>query len=288
MLADLQFPSSQAATKGSNLMKKLSLALIAAVAVPLLSLTVAAHAQNITVVNGKPVPQARFDALINQVVTQGNQPRTPQLEQQVRDEVVLREIFVQEAERNGVQDSADYRQQLEFARETLLLRGLFTAFLKKNPVTDADIQAEYDKAKGQNAAKEYRARHILVDKEDEAKAILAQIKGGASFEALAKQRSKDPGSGQNGGDLDWARAANYVPEFAQALQKLAKGQMTEVPVKTQFGFHIIRVDDVRDPQLPPLDQVKPQIEQSLQQQKLSAYRDELRAKAKTDYKFDTK
>jgi peptidyl-prolyl cis-trans isomerase C len=266
-------------------MNKLSLALAAVAAASALSLAPAAQAQNIAVVNGKAVPKAKYDALLNQVVTQGRQQRTPQLEQQVRDEVVLREIFLQEAEKRGLQGSADYRQQIEFARQQLLIRELFNDYQKKNPVKDADIQAEYEKVKGQNTGKEYRARHILVEKEDDAKALVAQIKGGAKFEDLAKKSSKDPGSAQNGGDLDWAQPTSYVPEFAQALQKLEKGQMTDTPVKTQFGYHIIKLEDLRDPQFPPLDQVKPQIEQRLQQQKLASYRDELRTKAKTDYKF---
>jgi peptidyl-prolyl cis-trans isomerase C len=268
-------------------MNKLSLALAAVAAASALSLAPAAQAQNIAVVNGKAVSKAKYDALLNQVVTQGRQQRTPQLEQQVRDEVVLREIFLQEAEKRGLQGSADYRQQIEFARQQLLIRELFNDYQKKNPVKDADIQAEYEKVKGQNTGKEYRARHILVEKEDDAKALVTQIKGGAKFEDLAKKSSKDPGSAQNGGDLDWAQPTSYVPEFAQALQKLEKGQMTDTPVKTQFGYHIIKLEDLRDPQFPPLDQVKPQIEQRLQQQKLASYRDELRTKAKTDYKFGT-
>jgi peptidyl-prolyl cis-trans isomerase C len=266
-------------------MKTLSSALAAITAAALLFLPMAAHAQNIAVVNGKPVPKERFDNLMEQVISQGKQQRTPQLEQQVRDEVVMREIFAQEAERNRLQENADYKQQIEFARQQLLIRELFVAYSKKNPVTDADIQAEYERVKKENSNKEYRARHILVENEDEAMAIAAQIKGGAKFEDMAQKSSKDPGSAKNGGDLDWSQPGNYVPEFAQALQKLSKGQMTETPVKTQFGYHIIKLDDVRDPQFPALDQVRPQIEQGLQQRRLATYRDELRAKAKTDYKF---
>jgi peptidyl-prolyl cis-trans isomerase C len=157
---------------------------------------------------------------------------------------------------------------------------LFADFQKKNPVTDADIQAEYAKFVAANGGKEYRARHILVEKEDEAKALIADIKKGAKFEDLAKKASKDPGSGANGGDLDWAAAGSYVPEFSGAMVKLDKGQMTDTPVKSQFGFHIIRVDDVREAQLPKLEEVKPQIAQQLQQQKLSGYQESLRAKAK--------
>jgi peptidyl-prolyl cis-trans isomerase C len=252
-----------------------------------LFLPVTAHAQNIATVNGKPVPKERFDALMEQVVAQGKQQRTPQLEQQVRDEVVMREIFVQEAERIRLQDSTDYKQQIEFARQQLLIRELFVEYNKKNPVTDADIKAEYDKVKKENAGNEFRARHILVENEDEATGIVAQIKGGAKFEDIAQKVSKDTGSAKNGGDLDWARPDSYVPEFAAALRKLAKGEITQTPVKTQFGYHIIKLEDTREQQFPALDQVRPQIEQGLQQRRLATYRDALRAKAKTDHKFGT-
>jgi len=256
------------------------LASAAALCLPLL-----AQAQNIAIVNGKPVPKARAEALLAQATKQGGQQRTPELEQQVRDEVVLREMFMQEAERRGMAASAEYKTQMEFARQTILIRELFTDYQKKNPVTAEEIQAEYDKFKGQASGTEYRARHILVEKEDEAKALIAQLKGGAKFEELAKKNSKDTGSGENGGDLDFANPSSYVPEFSQALLKLKKGEMTDVPVKSQFGFHVIKLEDTREAQFPPLEEVRPQIEQRLSQQKMGKFRDDIRAKSKTDYKF---
>ncbi|OIQ68222.1 putative parvulin-type peptidyl-prolyl cis-trans isomerase precursor [mine drainage metagenome] len=149
-------------------------------------------------------------------------------------------------------------------------------------MTDAQVKAEYDKFVAANGGKEYHARHILVEKEADAKAIIAQLKKGAKFEDIAKKSSKDPGSGAKGGDLDWAPASNYVPEFAQALTKLSKGQTTDTPVKTQFGYHIIRLDDVRDAKLPKLDDVKPQISQQLMQQEMAKYQESLRSKAKVE------
>jgi len=258
-----------------------SLALAALLAAPL-----AAQAQNIAIVNGKAVPKSRVESLMNQA-TRAGQPKTPELEQQVRDEVVLREIFMQEAEKRGLAATAEYKQQLEFARQTLLIRELFADFQKKNPVTDAEVQAEYDKFKAQSAGTEYRARHILVEKEDEAKALIAQIKGGARFEDVAKKNSKDPGSGENGGDLDFASPGAYVPEFSQAMVKLKKGEMTDAPVKSQFGWHVIKLEDTREAKFPPLEEVKAQIQQRIGQQKLAEFRDSIRAKAKTDYKFST-
>ncbi|MBC7993559.1 MAG: peptidylprolyl isomerase [Rhizobacter sp.] len=268
-------------------MKKLSLAArtsLLALSVALL-FPLAAQAQNIAIVNGKPVPKARAETLLQQATKQGGQPRTPELEAQVNDEVVLREMFMQEAERRKLTSSPEYKAQMELARQSILIRELFNDYTKKNPIADADIQAEYNKFKAQSSGTEYRARHILVEKEDEAKALIAQIKGGAKFDELAKKSSKDPGSGEKGGDLDWAAADSYVPEFSKALSALKKGDMTDTPVKSQFGYHIIKLEDTREAQFPGLDEVKPQIQQRLGQQRLAKFRDEIKAKAKTDYKF---
>jgi peptidyl-prolyl cis-trans isomerase C len=255
-------------------MKKslLSVALLAAVTLPV-------WAQNIAVVNGKPVPSSRVEALKQQVERSGR-PVTPEIMGQIKEELIAREVFMQEARKRGLDATEDYKNQLELARQSILIRELFADFQKKNPVTDAEIKAEYDKFVAANGGKEYRARHILVEKEDEAQALIAQIKKGGNFEELAKKASKDPGSGANGGDLDWAGAGSYVAEFSAAMVKLDKGQMTDTPVKTQFGYHIIRVDDVRDTKLPSLEEVKPQVAQQLQQQKIAQYQEGLRAKAK--------
>ena len=249
-----------------------------------LMLPLAAAAQNIALVNGKPVPKGRLDTLLAQAQRSGQQV-TPEVQQQARDQVVLREIFAQEAEKRGIGAGVDFRAQMELARQSILIRELFEDYKKKNPVSDEAAKVEYDKFRAQATGVEYRARHILVEKEDEAKALIVQIKGGAKFEDLAKKSSKDPGSGANGGDLDFAKADSYVPEFGEALAKLKKGEMTEVPVKTQFGFHIIRLDDTRDATFPPFEDVKGQLKQRLEQVKMQTFQDELRSKAKTDYKF---
>jgi len=163
-----------------------------------------------------------------------------------------------------------------------LIRELFTQYQKTNPVSDADIKAEYDKFVAGNSGKEYRARHILVEKEEQAKAIIASLKKGGKFEDIAKKQSKDPGSGANGGDLDWANPNSFVKEFSQAMVELKKGQVTDKPVKTQFGFHIIRLDDTRESPVPKFDEVKAQIAQQLQQGKLAEYQQGLREKAKIE------
>ncbi|MFN3830032.1 peptidyl-prolyl cis-trans isomerase C [Tepidimonas ignava] len=238
----------------------------------------AAHAQNLAIVNGKPVPSARLKALEQQVARSGR-PVDDQVRAQLKEEAILREIFMQEAERRGLRASPEVKAQLELATQTVLIRELFADEQRRHPVTDAELRAEYDRI-AQAMGQEYRARHILVDSEDEAKAVLAELAKGAKFEDLARQRSKDKGSGANGGDLDWATPDVFVPEFGQAMAQLGKGQTTAAPVKTQFGWHIIRVDDVRKAQLPDFETVKPQLQQQLQQQKLAKFQDELRAKAK--------
>jgi peptidyl-prolyl cis-trans isomerase C len=249
-------------------MKKQILSALAAAAM-LAAATPAALAQNIAIVNGKAVPKARVEALAQQVARSGR-PVTPEMQGQLKDEVIAREIFMQEAQARGLDATEDYKTQIDLARQAILIRELFADYQKKNPVTDAEIQAEY------------RARHILVEKEDQAKAIIAQLKKGGKFEEIAKKSSKDPGSGANGGALDWASPSSYVKEFSDALVALTKGKTTETPVKSQFGYHIIRLDDIRDAQLPKFDEVKAQIAQQLQQQKMAKYQEELRSKAKVE------
>lgn len=252
-----------------------------AVSALVLSVALPVFAQNVAIVNGKPVPKARVDALAAQLAKSGR-PVGAEMEGQLKEEVIAREVFMQEAQKRGLDASDDFKSQMELARQTLLIRELFADQQKKNPVSDAEIQAEYDKFVSANGGKEYRARHILVEKEDEAKSIIASLKKGGKFEDIAKKQSKDPGSGANGGDLDWANASSYVPEFSQALIKLNKGQTTDAPVKSQFGWHVIRLEDVRQAQLPKLEDVKPQIAEQLQRQKLAKFQEDLRGKAKIE------
>ena len=241
-----------------------------------------AQAQNAAVVNGKPIPQSRVDEFMKMLAAQGR-PDDAETRALVRDELIARELFTQEAEKRGLQKTPAVKTQVDNARQDILIRAMIRDYMEKNPVTDAEIEAEYKKviADTKAAGKEYKARHILVENEDDATKIIAELKGGASFEELAKQ-SKDPGSGANGGDLGWNTPATFVSEFGEAMAGLGKGQMTDKPIKTQFGYHIIRLEDIREAQLPPFDQVKPQIAQQLQQQKLSKFQDDLRAKAKVE------
>ena len=249
-----------------------------------LLLPLAAQAQNIAIVNGKAVPKSRLTTLMQQASRSG-QPVSPEMEARARDEVVLREIFAQAAEKRGVAGTAEYKAQLELLRQTVLIREMFNDYQKNNPGTEAEAKAEYEKVKAQQSGTEYRARHILVEKEEDAKRLIAEIKAGGKFEDLAKKNSKDPGSAENGGDLDFAKPDSYVPEFGKAMTTLKKGEMTETPVKTQFGYHIIKLEDSREAQFPPFDEVKGQLMQRLAQVKLQQFQDDLRKSAKTDYKF---
>ena len=261
-------------------MKKQLLPSLLAVAV-LGTAAFSASAQNLAIVNGKPVPLERVTALKQQIERSGRQVPA-EMDEQIKEEIIAREIFMQEAAKRGLDASSEYKQQMQLARETILIRELFVDQQKKNPVTDAEIQAEYDKFVAANAGKEYRASHILVESEERAKAIIAEIKGGKKFADIAKKESKDPGSGAQGGDLGWSSPANYVPEFTQAMVGLQKGGMTDTPAQSQFGWHVIRVDDIREAELPPMDDIKPQIAQQLEQQKMMQFQEELRAKAKVE------
>jgi peptidyl-prolyl cis-trans isomerase C len=251
---------------------RLLLAMTAMVALP-------SFAQNVATVNGKPIPAAKVDQVVKQVVAQGKATDSPQLREAIKKDLIGREVLIQEADKQGIGTRPDVKNAIDNARQSIIINAMLADYIKKNPVKDAEIKAEYDKYKAQQGDKEYHARHILVGTEDEAKQIIAKLKGGAKFEDLAKQ-SKDPGSAANGGDLDWAGPGSFVPEFSKAMTSLQKGQITETPVKTQYGYHVIKLEDVRASKFPPLEEVKQQVAESLQQRKLAAFREELMKKAK--------
>jgi peptidyl-prolyl cis-trans isomerase C len=250
---------------------RLLLAMTAMVAAPV-------FAQNVATVNGKAIPSAKVDQMVKQVVAQGKATDSPQLRDMIKKELIGREVLLQEADKQGIGAKADVKAAIDNARQSIIINAMLADYVKKNPVTDAQIKAEYDRYKSQVGDKEYHARHILVATEDEAKAIITKLKGGAKFEELAKG-NKDS-TGANGGDLDWASPASYVPEFSKAMVALQKGAITDTPVKTQFGYHVIKLEDVRPAKIPPMDEVKQQIADSLQQRKLATYRDDLMKKAK--------
>lgn len=237
-----------------------------------------AFAQNAAVVNNKPITKQKVDEFVAALAAQGR-PDSPELRAAVREELIARELFVQEAERKGLSRNIEVQRQLDTARQEIMIRAVIRDYLKANPTKDADLQTEYEKVSKAQSEKEYRARHILVEQEDVAKQIIADLKKGGKFEDLAKQ-SKDTGSAANGGDLDWNVPGTFVKPFADALAKLEKGKFTETPVQSQFGWHVIRLDDTREAKAPPLEQVKPQIQQELERRKIQDMQKALRAKAK--------
>jgi len=241
----------------------------------------AAKPAAIATVNGVPVPQARADYLMQQQLQRGGAD-TEQMRSMVRDELVNREVLMQEAQRAGVAKQADVQTQLEMARQEIIVSAYLRDYARKHPVTDAEVQKEYDKAKAQHGDKEYRARHILVETEDQAKTLIAELKKGGKFDDLASKNSKDTGSAQRGGDLDWNVPATYDKQFSDALVKLEKGKYTDTPVRTRFGFHIIQLDDVRPARFAALAEVKPRIQQMLVQTKIEELVKALRAKAKIE------
>lgn len=234
----------------------------------------------LAVVNGKEIP-ALYGELVKREMAQG-QPDSPQLDARVRESLINLELLSRAALDKGLDKDAQLAALLDIRRKDQLAKAYLEDYVKAHPVSDTEIQAAYDKAKAEPVEPEYRARHILVKTEAEAKKILADLGKKAKFEDLAKKYSKDPGSAKNGGALDWSDRRAYVPEFSDALAALKKGETTKTPVKTQFGYHIIRLDDTRQPELPPLDAVRGEIVKQLQNQRVREAITAARASAKIE------
>jgi peptidyl-prolyl cis-trans isomerase C len=228
-------------------------------------------------VNGKSIPQNRADALIAGQAAQG-QPDSPELRQAIKEELVRREILTQESLKKGFDKKADVQGQIDLARQGVLIGAYLNDYVRSNPISEDQIKKEYEGIKSQMGDKEYKARHILVEKEDDAKAIIEKLKKGEKFDELAKA-SKDPGSKDRGGDLGWANRAAYVKPFSEAMVKLEKGKTTDAPVKSDFGWHVIQLEDTRELKLPAYDEAKPQIAQRLQQALVQGHIGALRSKA---------
>ena len=231
-------------------------------------------------VNGKPVPQNQIDFFMAAQKAQGR-PDSPELRNAVREEVIRREILVQEAKKQGLDKKPDVQTKMDMASQGVLINAYIEGYVRAHPITDDAVKKEYETVKSQLGDKEYKVRHILVDSEDEAKDIIAKLKKGEKFETLAAQ-SKDPGSKDKGGDLGWSVPTTYVKPFSEALLKLKAGQYTDVPVKSEFGWHVIQLDDTRALKIPGFDEAKPQIQQRLQQQLVEKQVVELRNKAKVE------
>lgn len=235
----------------------------------------------VATVNGVPVPQAHMDFLLRQQMSRGA-PDNAQTREMVKEELINRELIVQEARRTGLADGVEVRTQAELASRDALVSAYVRERLVKQPITEADIQQEYERVRAEVGEKEYRARHILTDSDEQAKALIAQLDKGARFEELAMSHSMDPGSGQRGGDLEWNVPQVFDRTFAEAMMKLEKGRYTKEPVRTRFGFHVIRLDDVRVTRFPPLAEVRQRVQQELTQKRIDEAVRELRAKAKVE------
>ena len=232
-------------------------------------------------VNGATIPAYRLDTAVRSQLAQG-QKDTPELRKNIREMLINQEVIAQEAVKRGLDKQGQVAARLELDRQSILAQAFFEDYFKKNPVTDDMLKKEYERLKPQMPAKEYRVRHILVQKEDEAKNLIAQIRKGASFEKLAGEHSIDTGSKARGGDLDWAPAERYVKPFAETVVKMKKGQMTDAPVQSDFGFHVIRVEDERATKVPSFEEAKQQLQQLVQNQVVQKAIADLRAKAKVE------
>ncbi len=235
----------------------------------------------VATVNGVAVPQSRMEFMMEQQRGRGS-PDNQQTRSMMREELINREVVTQEAQKSGLAKSAEVQAQMDIARQEILVGAYLRDWVKKHPVSDTEIQQEYERARAQTGDKEYRARHILVDNEDQAKALIADLNKGAKFDDLAKKNSKDAGSKERGGDLDWNVPTAFDKQFSDAMVKLDKGKYTAAPVQTRFGFHVIQLDDVRPVKFPGMEEVKPRIAQQIQQHKVDELVRGLRAKAKVE------
>ena len=231
-------------------------------------------------VNGVDITKRRVDMVAKQA---GGQADNPEVRKNIVDQLTMQMLVAEEAVKKGLDKSSEVTEQLDVIRHSVLANAYVQDFVKNNPVTDDMLKAEYDRLKATVTGSEYKARHILVEKEADAKAIIAKLKKNpALFEKLAKEKSKDTVSGANGGDLGWFDLSRMVPEFGAAVSKLEKGKMTEEPVKTQYGYHVILLEDSRPIEPPAFDEVKPNLTQQLQQQAMKKNLDEIKAKAKIE------
>jgi peptidyl-prolyl cis-trans isomerase C len=235
----------------------------------------------VATVNGVQIPRGRLDIVLRQQMARGAQDND-QLRAQLREALINNELLLQEANRSGVAKKPEVQQQIDLVRQEVIANAVVAEYIRVNPIGDADVQKEYERARSQTGDREYKARHVLVKTEDEAKGVLADLKKGVKFDEIAQKRSMDEGTRAKGGDLDWNVPSNFDKAFADAMVKLEKGKVTDSPVRTRFGFHIIQLDDVRAVNFPPLTQVNQQIQQRLVGQKVDGLLRELRGKAKIE------
>ena len=238
-----------------------------------------AQSETIATVNGKPISEAKLELLVRERVAQGQQD-SPELRSFLKQELINREVIHQESVKRGLDKNPDVQLQLDMVRQGVLVAAFLQDHLKRNQPSEAALKSEYERIKSQQGDKEYRARHILVKTEEEAKEAIDQLAKGVKFETIAAEKSLDTGSKNNGGDLNWAPPGRYVKPFADALTHLKKGEITQTPVQTQFGWHVIQLQDERALKVPSFEEAKGRLVQMLSQQSLQKVVSDLRSKAK--------
>ena len=241
----------------------------------------AQDAKPIATVNGREIPAIYGDIAKQTLLSQGA-PNDASLAARAREALINQELLSRAALDKGLDKNPKLVAAMEIMRREQLAKAYLEDYISSHPVSDAEIQAEYDKAKAAAGSNEYKARHILVKTEAEAKAIIAQLDKKVPFDKLAKEKSIDKGSAVKGGDLGWNVPGSFVKEFGDAIQKLKKGELTRTPVQSQFGWHVIRLDDMRPTQFPTLDSVKNEVRQQLQQKHARDAMADLRSKAKIE------
>lgn len=254
----------------------------------LLALAAGAHAadekpaadKSAALVNGISVPQSRVDLRVKVATTQGGQPDSPEMRKAIRDDLINLEIISQAAVKAGLDKQSETAQQLELAKQSVLAGAYVQDYAKNHPISEDALKQDYEALKARVGSKEYKVSHVLVATEDEAKAIAKRVKK-EKFAKVAKEKSKDPGSKENGGDLGWTVPTNFVQPFGETILTLAKGQVS-APVQTQYGWHVIRLEDTRELKVPTFEEVRPQLEKRKQQESIQKAITELREKAKVE------
>ncbi len=243
--------------------------------------TSAATGDVLATVNGKVITMEDFRKFIQQ--KKASNPGDTTEPAMLLNEMVNREILLQTARKEGIDKLPEVREQIDYSTANILVNALVNEKVKQLDLSDAALKAEYDEQVRNMSLKEYKARHILVNSEEEAKAIIKELESGKDFAALAKEKSTGP-SGPQGGDLGWFQVQTMVPEFADAVKAMKKGEISKTPVKTQFGWHIIKLEDTRDVEAPGFEESKTQLKSIVTNKFVQNYMKELRDKAKIEVK----
>ena len=237
----------------------------------------------VAVVNGKEISKSEFDLYVENVERQSKREIADAEKSQLLDQFISMQLAAEAASKEGIEKDAKVQDQLALARLNVLVDSGLQQWLEKNPVTDAELRPEYD-AQVAQMPKEYHARHILVDDQAKAEAITKELKAGGDFAKSAQKNSKDP-SGKNGGDLGWFTLETMVKPFSDAVAALQPGEMTDKPVQSQFGWHVIKLEESRVTSPPPFEEVKDRVKVLVQRKKLQKYLDDLRKNAKVEKKI---